>query len=203
MDFISVFLFAVSTSTDNFIIGLSYGILKIKINIMSNLNIAFISCIGTFISMLIGKTFVNYIPSIYSNYLGSVLLILLGLYMLIGSLKKKSLASCDKGKKNNYYENFIEHPEIIDSNNSKNIEFKESILLGIILCINNFGLGIGASITGLNIYLTSFCSMIFSIVFIKLGFYIGNKSLPKNLSNCCEIVSSLIIIILGIYELII
>lgn len=200
MDYIPILLFAVSSSTDNFIIGLSYGIFKIKINIICNLIIAFISCIGTFVSMLIGETIGNYIPSIYSNYLGSILLILLGLYMLTSSLRGKNFTS-NKDKKINCYENFIEHPEIIDSNNSKNIEFKESVLLGIILCINNFSLGIGASITGLNIYLTSFSSMIFSIMFIKLGFYIGNRSIPKNLSNCCEIISSLIIILLGIYEL--
>ncbi len=155
--------------------------------------------------MVFGKVLLNIIPLKKANLLGSSVLILFGLYMFINSLKNlyikdKDICEINIGEKN-YYHNILNNPEIIDADGSNNIEFKESISLGMVLCINNIGLGIAASITGLNMYLTSLCSFLFSVLFIQLGYYVGSKFLSKRLSKYSEIVSALIIIILGIYEL--
>ncbi|PRR78932.1 manganese efflux pump MntP [Clostridium liquoris] len=200
-----IIFFAISSSSDNFIVGISYGINKIKINFIYNIFIALISGIGTFLSMVFGKVLLNIIPLKKANLLGSSVLILFGLYMFINSLKNlyikdKDICEINIGEKN-YYHNILNNPEIIDADGSNNIEFKESISLGMVLCINNIGLGIAASITGLNMYLTSLCSFLFSVLFIQLGYYVGSKFLSKRLSKYSEIVSALIIIILGIYEL--
>ncbi|MCX7883802.1 MAG: sporulation membrane protein YtaF [Caloramator sp.] len=203
MNILLILLFSISSSSDNFIIGISYGIQKISISFLYNLIIAFISCIGTFISMLLGKILTNFISPFLANILGAALLIILGLYMQYNSYKSKKNNNLytSNTSKIECYENIIMHPEIIDSNKSKTIELKESILLGSILCLNNIGLGIGVSILGLNIYITSLSSMIFSLVFIKLGSYIGSKVLSDKLVNYSEIISSWIIILLGLYEL--
>lgn len=200
-----IIFFAISSSSDNFIVGISYGINKIKINFINNIFIALISGIGTFLSMAFGKALLNIIPLEKANLLGSSVLILFGLYMFINSLKNLYIKDKDICEINieekNYYHNILNNPEVIDADGSNNIEFRESISLGMVLCINNIGLGIAASITGLNMYLTSLCSFLFSVLFIQLGYYVGNKFLSKRLSKYSEIVSALIIIILGIYEL--
>lgn len=204
MDILSVFMFSFSASSDSFIIRVRYGSQKITINFYCNIIIALISCIGTLIAMLFGKVLNTFINPYWTNIIGNSLLILLGIYMLLYSFKsnKNNFVSNECNYSGiEYYETLLNHPEIIDINKSKTIEFKEAIILGGILCINNIALGISASIAGLNIFITSLLSMIFSIIFIKLGCYIGNKIIPDKLSYFSEIISSFIIILLGILEL--
>ncbi|WP_125152381.1 sporulation membrane protein YtaF [Clostridium rectalis] len=196
MHILSALFFAISSSGDGFVVGLSYGINKIKINNRSNFIIAFIAGMGTFLSMLCGKLLLNIISPNIANVIGSVILMIFGLYMLFTALntKQKSIKDTD-------YENVLKNPEIIDINGSKNIETKEALMLGFILCLNNIGLGIGASITGLNIYITSISSFLFSIIFIQLGVIIGEQFLSDNLAKYSNVVSAIIIILLGLYEL--
>ncbi|MBZ9686909.1 sporulation membrane protein YtaF [Clostridium estertheticum] len=205
MHTLSILFFALSSSSDNFVIGLSYGAKKIKIRFINNLLIALISCIGTIAAMLFGKLFIRLIAPGYTNMLGSSILMLFGLFMLLNTFKKKSNdnkeLTYDNSSKVHHYNEIINHPEAIDKNNSNTIEFKEAIVLGIILCINNIGLGIGASISGLNIYITSLSSLIFSILFIKLGYYFGSIVTSGKLAKYSEIISACVIILLGIYEL--
>lgn len=207
MHFFSIFLFAISSSSDNLIVGLSYGTKKVKINFISNLIVSFVSGVGTFLSMLLGGLILKLLPLIHANIIGSGILVLLGLYLFVNSLRDNfdDNIHLEKVSKNvsefQRYEETLKKPEIIDKNNSKTIEFKEAIILGLILCLNNIGLGLGASITGLNIYLTSVSSLLFSLIFIPLGYYIGEMVFFNKLSRYSEIVSACIIIFLGVYEL--
>jgi putative sporulation protein YtaF len=196
MKLLSVLLFAVCSSSDNLIVGLSYGAKNVKISFISNLIISLISGLGTFIAMLCGSMLLGFISIKYSNMIGSGILILFGVYMLLNWYRKDQAPS-----EVQRYENTLRKPEIIDLNGSKTIDIKEAAVLGFILCINNAGLGIGASITGLNIYMTSAISMVFSLLFIPAGFHLGKKLLSDRLSGYSEIISICIIIFLGIYEL--
>lgn len=194
MSLLSIILFSISASSDNFVVGLSYGTKDIKINFAANALVAFISCLGTFASMLLGKYIDNFISPSLADILGSLMLILFGLYMLVSAYK-----SCHGTS--DIIDKVYDHPEIVDTNNSNTIELKEAILLGFILCINNIGLGVGASFAGLNIFLTSASSFLFSIIFVKLGDYIGKSLISKKLSHISQYASSIIIILLGLYEL--
>jgi len=207
MKILSILLFAICSSSDNLIVGLSYGAKKVRINFLINFMISFISCIGTFLAMLFGRALLQFIPIKCSNIIGSGILILFGIYLLVNWLRKDIDSKKNAEEVNidiseyQRYENALKNPEIIDTNDSKTIDFKEAIVLGTVLCLNNIGLGIGASITGLNIYMTSISSLIFSLVFIPIGCYIGEKVLSDKLSRYSEIISICIILILGIYEL--
>lgn len=200
MHIISILFFAISSSSDNFVIGLSYGTKKVDINFKMNLVVAGISCIGTVFAMLAGKYISNFLLPDHTNMIGSILLLLLGVIMLLNSFKKKESGE-SKDKKIFCYNEMIDHPELLDLNHSKTIEFKEAVLLGGILCINNIGLGIAVSFSGLNIYVTSISSLLFSVLFVKLGCTIGSFVSSGKLSVYAEKISAVIIILLGIYEL--
>ncbi|NLZ49271.1 MAG: sporulation membrane protein YtaF [Clostridiales bacterium] len=197
MHVLSILFFCAAASSDSFIIGLSYGSKGIRIRFCSNFLVASISSLGTFLAMLLGLGIYEGISYKYTTILGSIILILFGFYMLISSLKKKD------SKENLGYQDYINHPEHFDKDRSKEIELKEAVILGAILSINNIGIGIGASTAGLNIIITSFLSLLFSMVFVKLGFYIGKKITSSRLSKYIEYISALIIIFLGVYELLI
>lgn len=203
MHFLSIMFFAISSSSDNFIIGLNYAAKKIKINFINHLVVAIISCIGTILAMLFGNVFLDFVNPIYASILGSFILILFGLFMLRNAFKKthSDCVQINCESHINLYNEMLEHPEIVDKNNSKTIDFKEAIILGFILSINNIGLGLGASLSGMNIFLTSFTSLIFSILFIKFGYYIGEKVFSSKFADCADKISAYMIILLGILEL--
>ena len=198
MNVLSILFFCAAASSDSFIIGLSYGGKGIRIRFCSNFLVAIISSLGTFLAMLLGLGIHEGISHKYTSILGSLLLILFGLYTLISALWKKKEANQASG-----YQDFINRPEQFDKDSSKEIELKEAVILGFILSINNIGIGIGASAAGLNIFVTSLLSLIFSMGFVKLGFYIGKQITSSRLSKYIEYLSALIIIVLGLYELLI
>ena len=205
MNYLQIILFVISSSSDNFIVGLSYGTKKININFFNNFIIAIISGIGTLIAMLTGNLLTKYIPVRFCKIIGSLILIILALYFIADAFKKNKgkelVADKDKIKNIQYYDNILEKPELADIDNSKTIELKEALILGIALSLNNIGIGIGASILGMNPFITSVLSFIFSLVFIQIGRLLGEFYFSKYFSETAQIISGLIILSLGIFEL--
>ena len=203
MKLLASLLFAISANMDNIVVGLSYGINKIRVGAISNLLIAFITCIGTIVSMQIGKVLFFFVPIAVSNIIGGVLLILIG----IGSLCKAILENKRKiiNSKNSDYNiknciDILDSPEKADSDKSGTIDARESVSLALALSINNIGLGIGASITGINIFITALITFVFSMLTIIMGCYLGRHYFSKILGKNASIVAALLIILLGLYE---
>lgn len=205
MNYLQIILFVISSRSDNFIVGLSYGTKKIKINFFNNFIIAIISGIGTLLAMLTGNLLTRYIPVRFCKIIGSLLLIILAIYFIADALKtnkrKDQKADQKKVKHIQYYDNILEKPELADIDNSKNIELKEALVLGIALCLNNIGIGIGASIIGMNPFITSALSFLFSFIFIQIGRWLGEFYFSKYFSETAQLISGLIILCLGIFEL--
>ncbi len=195
---ITALIFALCANIDNFTVGTAYGIKNVKISLESNLLIAIISCIGTFISMYFGKIISSFTPGYFSNILGSSILIILGLWFI---MKEQDFFNKKKHNDIVNYDNLFINPDRVDADKSGNIDLKESLTLALALTINNFGLGIGASITGLSITYTLIFVFIFSILFIALGDILGKKFLSYNLGKYSNLISSIVIIALGIFNL--
>ena len=80
----------------------------------------------------------------------------------------------------------------------KNISLKETLVLSLVLTINNVALGIGASITGMPELITSLTTFVCSYVFIGTG----QKFKRLNFKGkYADIISGIILIILCLYEL--
>ncbi len=197
MNFLAILLFSVSATCDNLIIGLSYGAKRIKISFISNLIVGIISCLGTLLGMYIGNLFDYFIIGSIAQYLGSGLLFLFGFYMFYQALYKQIKSSDDATIINDT----ADLAENFDADHSKSIDIKEASVLGLFLCLNNFGLGIGAALTGLNIYITSLTCLLLSILFIEFGCRLTYSFLSENTVKYAEYISSLIIMLLAIYQL--
>ena len=95
----------------------------------------------------------------------------------------------------------MDNLENADKDNSQDIDSKEAVTLALALSINNIGLGIGASITGLNILMTSIFTFLLSLLMIRIGYHLGQNYFSKMVGKRTEIVSNLMIIILGAVEI--
>lgn len=198
MQLLSVFLFSLSANADSFTVGLAYGMKDIKVDYKANILIALITSIGTFISMGLGTITKRFLPAELLSIIGCLVLIILGIFMIMNSLKNKK--ENDEEKELSYTDILVK-PHKADKDESGYIDLKESVTLGLALSLNNFGLGIGASASGINIYLTSIITFLFSIVCMWSGVGFGKRCLSQNLRQYADLISGVIIVFLGLYEL--
>ncbi|MCR3758982.1 sporulation membrane protein YtaF [Clostridium felsineum] len=192
MNIFEIVLFAIIINLDNFIVGVAYGIRKVKITFVINFIIASMSFILTLISMVLGKFLYCFLPKSISNIMGSVILSIMGLYYILSFLVKKF-----RNKK----DGILDSPEKADVDNSGDINVKESITLGLALSLNNIGIGAGASMLGINMYEAATSIFIFSMVSIPLGYIVGSKYFYKLFGDYGELISGVIILLLAIYQL--
>ena len=200
---LTAILFSISSNLDNMVIGIAYGIKNIQIRFLSNILIAFITTLGTFISMHIGNLITQFISINIANMIGSSIIILLGFYFLIQS----SINIYHNNQEINMISlkdsnNMLKYAENSDKDNSLYIDIKEAITVGIGLTLNNVGTGIAASIAGVNLFSTLLFTFIFSISFIYIGILLGNKILGRVLGKFSPLISGIILILLGIIEII-
>lgn len=180
INFISLILFSISTNLDNIPVGISYSLNNKKIKFKDIFKISFFTSLITFIIMLIG-TSINHMLSLnFANTFGSSILIFIGLYGLIKELI------------NSKFDNNIDDEINVNFSNIKTI---------FLLSINNFATGLSASIAGLNYIFSTILTFIFSILFLYLGYLIVVKLNNSKLNNYSNYLSSIIILILGIVEL--
>ncbi len=85
---LSALLFSLSSNLDNVVIGIAYGIKKIKLGILANLIIAFVTSTGTFLSMSVGAYISTFLPRSVANILGAGVVIILGIYFVVQSIIK-------------------------------------------------------------------------------------------------------------------
>ena len=195
MNILSLLTFIFICSIDNLIVAIAYGLKNIKVNLSANLIIGFVSALGTFISMKFGNLLLYIIPNKIASLIGSLILISIGVWFIFDWIKKDN----NIPKIESY--NLIDCPERADQDYSGYIDLKESFSLSLALTINNFALGIGGSISGLNLWTTSIFILLFSIFLIPLGIFIGSKISYTKIGNKSSLLSGLLLIILAIFQL--
>ena len=199
MHLISSLLFAIYANIDSFIVGMSYGIKKSNIDLLKSTVISLVTLTGTVIAILMGTEISRFLPASSTQAIGCALLIGLGLYYIIKSFcgyiqKKIKKAEVKTNELNSKAESETQAKVSL-------LTMKEGLFLGLALSINNFGMGIGASITGLRLIPTAIMSLIVSVVFLYAGNLIGKTKVPHISDQAADIISGLILVALGIYEL--
>lgn len=180
MNFISLLLFSISTNLDNIPVGISYSLKNKKRKLTDILKISFFTSFITFIIMLIGTNISHILPFKLANNIGSIILILIGSYSLI----KKYILTRNSNL----------------SFNEKNEENLSILKIILLLSINNLATGLSASIAGINYISSSILTFIFGIIFLYMGAFIGGKINSSKLEEYSNYLSSFIILLLGIIE---
>ncbi|PWJ47032.1 manganese efflux pump [Faecalicatena contorta] len=199
MHLISSLLFAISANIDSFIVGISYGIKKSNISLLKSSMISLVTLLGTVSAILMGTEISRFLPPSSSQAIGCALLIGLGLYYILKSLYGYFRAKFKKSE--------VTSNEITSCSEDKGqpkdslLTIKEGLFLGLALSINNVGMGIGASITGLRLVPTAIFSFLVSVTFLYTGSVIGKTKMPRISDRTADVLSGLILIGLGIYEL--
>ena len=185
-------ILAISSSIDSLGIGITYGIKKTKISLIGKIILFIISITITYLSISLGNFIQTLLPNSLIKLLGNSILIFMGIYICFEALKKQNKSP-----------NVFNNPISSDFDNSKIIDSKESLFLAIALSLDSFCIGIGGSITDINLTLFPILISMFQLFFFSIGSYLGihiNKfyKLPQ---NTWSIISGLLLISIGLSKL--
>jgi putative Mn2+ efflux pump MntP len=64
----SAIIYILSSNLDNVVVGIAYGIKKIKIGLVANLILSIITCTGTVLSMSFGIYISKFLPHLVATY---------------------------------------------------------------------------------------------------------------------------------------
>ncbi|PZV15095.1 MAG: hypothetical protein DCF20_11810 [Pseudanabaena sp.] len=219
-------LLAIAANLDNLGVGISYGLQKRYIPVFSNLIIALISTVLTFLAMICGQWLERVLPIWAANGIGASIIIGVGLWVCWESLDRpsykliwqffRSQISQVKFKKifHRHPQNVPIHQRQMFGNNNSSvnanssvchvapIQLSETILLGISLSLNAIAGGLGASLSGYNPVATSLAIGLFSYITVALGQKLPKKIFRKSLGKLSQQISGLLLILIGIYEII-
>lgn len=197
MSFISSLLFGFSASIDAFIVGMTYGVKKMHISSCKNLIISTITLAGTVLSILAGSRIAPFLPEHAAKAAGSMILILLGIYYIVKFIiiyvKKRQTA------------NSVSATALSSSAASSRpctglLTGREAAALGLALSVNNIGIGLGASISGIRLASTAAVTFFLSIILLALGNRLGKLHFLQFAGRFADPLAGLILIALGLYE---
>ena len=180
--FLYCILLAFCSTLDSLGIGITYGLKNTKIIFTAKIILFICSFSVTLFSVFFGN-YLNFIlPNNITNILGSIALLLIGIFLLFSCFKKE----------NNF-----------DFDYSNNIDNKEALFLGLALSLDSFGIGISTSMLKVSVFLLPLFVSVFQLLFLSFGNFLGRKikkcsNIPENIWS---ILAGSLLIFIGIIKL--
>ncbi|MCD9021400.1 manganese efflux pump [Cohnella silvisoli] len=191
MHWFSILAIGIASNVDNLGIGLAFGARSTRVTIMSNLVIALLSMIATYIAMSAGILISRILPPDRSNLIGGIIIIMMGGWGILSSLRSREGQNSRRSARN---------PERADKDRNHVISWRESISLGLALALNCIATGFGAGASGVSPVYTALSVGIFSLITVGLGFRIGLKMANSWMGRYSEWFGSILLIAIGCYE---
>jgi len=180
-------LLVLTLSIDAFVASLAYGTNRIKIPMKSIIFIDIICAIFLALSMLLAISFKKILPVNVTAIISFILLIILGIYYLFESIIKKYLNEKSSKKRQVKLKLFnlwliidiyIDETKA-DLDNSKTISLNEALYLAAALSIDSIAIGFGTGIGNINYFAVIVLSLIWDIIAIWSGLFLGEKFTEK------------------------
>lgn len=198
--------FAASSSIDNFGIGISYGVRKIRIGLRSNLSMAVICFLMSLGGITFGLWISAILPGMFPVVIGALLLFVIGIRIILLAVPRKKVTVPDNvgyDGQSPSIQTIIRNPELADADQSGEIGLWEAAILGIALSTNALTNGLVAGLLGFSPYAISLTAAIGSIISVWAGVKLGYKLSavrigPYTLGQFGTIISGIIIVIIAI-----
>lgn len=196
MEIFPILLIALAANLDNLGVGVAYGIRATKIPLKSNVIIAMIGAMITFIAVTLGSWIGTSLSPTVASVGGGVILFGLGAWTVYSDIRRMVTERKAK-QKSNYFQQLLDYPERADTDHNNVISSQESILLGLALSLNCFGVGIGGGITGVSPLATAIMVGCTSFLTMVIGLQMG-KRLSFAWTNS---LAGLLLLGIGLYEI--
>lgn len=200
--------FAISSSIDNFGVGMSYGVSKIKIGTGANLMIALIAFVFSIAGILFGKYIIKIIPGTLSTVVAALFVLIIGVRIILITLMAKRNPKTQKAPnvqtKRNSINRYLDDPSHADKDQSGEISMVEALVLGVAVSMNALTNGLGAGLMNLSPFAVSFSAALFSFIAIwsggRLGERVANvKMFGWNLGQFSTLISGGILLLIAVH----
>ncbi|MGE7625299.1 manganese efflux pump [Viridibacillus sp. NPDC096237] len=188
MHWVTIILMGVAANLDNLGIGLAYGVKQTKIPMISNITIAFVAMVITYVAVVAGSEVTRYISPHNASLIGSFLLCGIGLWTLFS-------------RRFNNQES-LKNPETMDRDMNRIISVKEAVPLGLALSANCLAGGIAIGANGISAIWTVISIGLFSIITIGVGNHFGSLLANTFISKYSTVLSGVLLICIGIFEMV-
>src|SRR5699024_8362804 len=148
-------LLVIAVSLDGFGVGVSYGMQKIRMPLLSLVIIMCCSGVIVLISMTLGDIISQFITTKMTESIEAIIIILIDCFSLLNFLNTAFTKVQQNTKPNLSLRTVLSLPKYADLDRSGSISANEGFLLGIAIVMDAFGAGIGASIIGYPAILTA------------------------------------------------
>jgi len=216
---ITYVLLVLPLSIDALIVGITYGLRKIKVPLSSKLIISFFSIFYFGISLFAGKMLAMAFSEYTSKIIGIILLDFIGICLIGKALfeRKRPKQLQTKYFFNNTHEyktlakiaikslgvtiHVIKDPASGDIDGSGIIDRKESLMLGFALSVDSIGVGIGSAMVGMYGMLIPFLVGAFQLFFLCVGMYFGKRFFRYVPSKVVNFLPGAILIVISILKI--
>jgi putative sporulation protein YtaF len=215
-------ILALALSLDGFGVGMAYGLKRIRIPLSSMMIIGFCTALAMTVSMYCGHLITSQLTVIHPGILGAVVLIAIGLYQLIQTLRNRAelpeavpvmVASVGQRDDNPYRTLFSIHlnffglviqvlqtPDAADIDGSGVITLNESLLLGVALSLDAFASGVAAALTGIFWYVIGMVTLM-QVLMIFTGQVLTGR-LPASVLARVRYLPGIVLILIGSLKII-
>ena len=209
MEFLAILLFALAVSNDGFLVGLAYGVKKIKIPVASLLLIAFASGLAVSISMICGKGLATLLPPAMTGKIGAVFIFLIALYFLMqacrnrleemeGDAREPLMAFTIKPL--GIIIQILREPSSADLDCSGEISLREAFFLGFALAVDALGAGLGMAMAGYDIFCTALMVAVLKLILVSGGMALGKIVSQKRWQVWLSWVPGIILLVIAARE---
>ena len=201
-------LLVLTLSLDAFVASLAYGANKIKIPLKCIIIIDLICAAFLTISIFFGTLIKRLFPENIATIISFVILFFLGIYYLFESIFKSYIQKNSKFNKELKFKlfsiwfiiNVYVDETKADLDDSKNLNPKEALYLASALSLDSIAIGFGSGLGSINYFHIIILSLIFDIIAIKGGLFMGKNLVEKSKINLSWL-SGVILIFLAFLKL--
>lgn len=196
MQLIPALLFGISASLDALVVGISYGIRKVRISFLQNLFIGMVTLLGTCLIVGFGQQLIPLIPLNAEKYAGSTILIFFG----VTCIAKWGISLWKNHRQ--YTSEDAPHALEAADTNPPSLCLRELFLLSLTLSLNDWSVGLSASLSGLALIPAATVTLICSTLFLLAGNRLGQTAPLRFLQHAADPLSGILLIGLGLIQLI-
>ncbi len=189
-------LIGIAGNLDNLGVGVAYGVRKIGIPFRSNLFIALMAALGTFVVAYAGLGIGHELAPAIANMFGAGVIIAVGVWVLWPRRPKAQEAHSTDAI------GLVYHPEHADIDQSGDISVAESLALSVGLGINAWAGGFGGGMVGLPPWLLALSTGVFSFATLYAGEHLGRRALGSWLGPKATLAAGVLLILIGIKDLV-
>lgn len=188
-------LLVIVVSIDCFAAALTYGLARIRVNLISAVTVGFIGSVVLWLSLVMSEIISRLISPGFAQSMGGFLLILMGIMMIFKRIIRKFF----KEKQHGLAAIFLDEKKA-DADNSKDISVKEAFFLAAILSTDCFLSGLSAGLgfsMSQKIYAVTL-NFFAAIAAVYLGIFIGRLFNGKVKNVDLSVLDGMVLMMLGV-----